>query len=435
MSSTETQRKTEPFSRIFIQHGPALRTFAAAAILTILLVSFRPFQPGGALNPGEGGDVLNQLGFGGVGAVSIVLLISFVDRRALASMLSPVWLVMLAFVFMSVQHALNPAAAFRAVMFMMMGVFGVLAALSLNSGADGFSRTLLVAGSVVLALSFAGIVLLPDVAKHTVFSEEPEHAGLWRGIYSHKNVAGPIMAGILFSGLFLFRRGMRWQGAGIAGAALIFLSNTGSKTSALLAPMVFLLVAGPGFLGMRRLAPFAVFLTICAFALATVGSVLFKPLEEMRQWISPGATFTGRTELWKFAFENIAQRPWTGFGFESFWFTPQIYYGELNRELDWDVRGAVHGHNGYVDIALTMGIPALIAAVLAMILTPLFDYARVQKTRENVLMADLFLMIFTFSALNAFLESFFFRRADPVWLLFLLAVFGLRMVSRFKVTS
>jgi O-antigen ligase len=435
MSSTETPRRTDPLSQLFIEHGAALRTFSAAALLTILLVSFRPFQPGGALKPGEGGDLLNQLGFGGIGAVSMILLICCVDRRALAAMVSPVWLVMLAFIFLSVQHSLNPAAAFRAVMFMMMGVLGVLAALSLNTGADGFSRTLMIAGTSVLALSFIGIILLPDVARHTVFSEEPEHAGLWRGIYSHKNVAGPIMASIVFSGLYVFRRGLRWQGAAMAGAALIFLSNTGSKTSALLVPMVFLLVAGPGLLGMRRLAPLAVFLTICVFALATVGTVLFEPLLDLREAVSPGTTYTGRTELWKFAFEHMAKRPWTGFGFESFWFTPEIYFGEPNRELEWDVRGAVHGHNGYVDIALTMGIPALIAAVSAMILAPLFDYARVRKTRENVLMADLFLMIFTFSALNAFLESFFFRRADPVWLLFLLAVFGLRMVSRFEVSK
>ena len=435
MSSTATLRRTEPLSQLIHEHGAALRTIAAAAILTILLVSFRPFQPGGALKPGEGGDILNQLGFGGVGAVSLILLICLVDRRALLAMVSPIWLVMLAFVFLSVQHSLNPPGAFRAVMFMMMGVFGILAALSLNKGADGFAKTLLTAGTVVLGLSFAGIFLMPDVARHTVFSEEPEHAGLWRGIYSHKNVAGPIMASMMFSGLYLFRRGMRWQGAAMAGAALIFLSNTGSKTSAMLAPMVFLLVAGPGFLGMRRLAPLAVFGTICVFALATVGTVLFEPLLDLREAVSPGTTYTGRTELWKFAFEHMAQRPWSGYGFESFWFTPEIYFGEPNRELEWDVRGAVHGHNGYVDIALTMGIPALLAGVCAMILAPLFDYARVQKTRENVLLADLFLMIFTFSALNAFLESFFFRRANPVWLMFLLSVFGLRLVSRFQVSK
>jgi O-antigen ligase len=433
MSSTAIQRKTELSDFLTAEKFASCRTFAAGFILTILLVSFRPFQPGGAGGASEGGDIINQLGFGAVGAASLFLMLSVVDRRVLVALISPWWALMMVFVLLSVQHSLNPPGAFRAVMFMMMGLLGVLSALSLAGGADGFSKVLAVACGTVLVLSFMGIVLLPDLAKHTVFSEEPEHAGLWRGIYSHKNVAGPVIAGISFVGLYLFRRGWRLMGLSLGIGALIFLSNTGSKTSALLSPMVILLVVGPGIFGARALASFSVFLTICAFALATVGTVLFKPLQELREWIAPGATYTGRTELWKFAFGNLADRPWTGFGFESFWFTPFVREGEKDISLDWDIRGAVHGHNGYVDIALTMGIPALCAALMALIIMPLADYARVQKTRENVLMADLFLMIFTFSALNAFLESFFFRRADPVWLLFLMAVFGLRLVSRFEV--
>ena len=52
-----------------------------------------------------------------------------------------------------------------------------------------------------------GLVLMPDVAKHNALSSEPEHAGLWRGIYSHKNVAGPVMAGMSFIGIYVLRRG------------------------------------------------------------------------------------------------------------------------------------------------------------------------------------------------------------------------------------
>jgi O-antigen ligase len=433
MSSTAIPRRTDLSAFLTADKFASWRTFAAGLILTILLVSFRPFQPGGAGGAGEGGDILNQLGFGAVGAGSFLLMLSVVDRRVLLSLISPWWALMLVFVLLSVVNSINPPGAFRAVMFMMMGLLGVLAVLSLAAGADGFSKILAFACGTVLVLSFLGIVLLPDLAKHTVFSEEPEHAGLWRGIYSHKNVAGPVIAGMSFAGLYLFRRGWRAAGLLIGAGALVFLSNTGSKTSALLSPMVILLVVGPGVFGARALASIGVFFTICVFALATVGTVLFKPLQELREWVAPGATYTGRTELWKFAFGNLADRPWTGFGFESFWFTPFVREGEKDISLDWDIRGAVHGHNGYVDIALTMGIPALCAALMALIIIPLIDYARVQKTRENVLMADLFLMIFTFSALNAFLESFFFRRADPVWLMFVLAVFGLRLVSRFEV--
>jgi O-antigen ligase len=433
MSSTAIPRKTDLLVFLTPERLSQLRTLAAGLILTILLVSFRPFQPGASAGLSEGGDILNQLGFGGVGAASLLLVLSFVDRRVLVSLISPWWVLMLCFVLLAVFNSLNPPGAFRAVMFMMMGVFGIMAVLSLTPSADGFSKMLVAAAGIVLMLSFAGIVLLPDVAKHTADGLESEHAGLWRGIYSHKNVAGPVIAGISFMGLYLFRRGWRLIGLALGIGALIFLSNTGSKTSALLSPMVILLVVLPGVFGARALASVGVFVTMCVFALATVGTVLFKPLQDLREAIAPGTTYTGRTELWKFAFGNLAERPLTGFGFESFWFTPFVREGERDISLDWDVRGAVHGHNGYVDIAVTMGIPALCVALLALIIVPLIDYARAQRTRENVLLADLFLMIFTFSALNAFLESFFFRRADPVWLLFLMAVLGLRLVSRFEV--
>ena len=40
-----------------------------------------------------------------------------------------------------------------------------------------------------------------------------------------------------------------------------------------------------------------------------------------------------------------------------------------------------------------------------------------------------FLMILAFTALNAFMETFFFRRGDPVWMLMVFAIVGLRRVS------
>ena len=46
---------------------------------------------------------------------------------------------------------------------------------------------------------------------------------------------------------------------------------------------------------------------------------------------------------------------------------------------------------------------------------------RIPHLKENIFLGDFFMMVLLFTALNAFLESFFFRRADPVWLFF---VFG-----------
>ena len=99
------------------------------------------------------------------------------------------------------------------------------------------------------------------------------------------------------------------------------------------------------------------------------------------------------------------------------------------------MRGVIHGHNGYVDIALTMGLPTLVFALITMLFVPAYDYAKCIRARENILLADLFMMIFTFSALNACLESFFFRRSDPVWLMFVMAAIGLRLTARVLVPS
>ena len=89
----------------------------------------------------------------------------------------------------------------------------------------------------------------------------------------------------------------------------------------------------------------------------------------------------------------------------------------------------VHGHDGYLDIAVTMGVPALCVAAYVFLVAPMRDYMRIPPLKENVYLGDFFMMVLLFTGLNAFLESFFFRRTDPVWMLFVLAVLGLRQVS------
>ncbi|TIS31402.1 MAG: O-antigen ligase family protein, partial [Mesorhizobium sp.] len=74
-------------------------------------------------------------------------------------------------------------------------------------------------------------------------------------------------------------------------------------------------------------------------------------------------------------------------------------------------------------------IPALCVAVYTFLVAPLRDYMRIPLRKEYIYLGDFFMMVVLFAALNAFLESFFFHRADPVWLLFVFGMFGLRQVS------
>src|SRR6185312_14241098 len=230
MSNTASLKRTEhaPLSAAFTREGVA--TAIAALLLTIVLVSFRPFQPDGSGTSGS--DIVNQIGFGALGAISAFCLLTLADPRTVRSLLSPSWLVMLVFFSLSVGRAIDPASALRAASFTLIGIMTMATVLALPRDAEAFSKVLVFTAAVVIGLSYIGLVVFPNEAMHTVNSSEPDQAGLWRGVFTHKNIAGPVMACFSFAGLYLFRRGRRWAGTAIFIAAMIFILNTGSKTTA-----------------------------------------------------------------------------------------------------------------------------------------------------------------------------------------------------------
>ena len=430
MSSTASLKRTEAARLLVGFSTRRITTVLSALIFAVAIISFRPFQPS-AGEVFEGGDIVNQLGFGTLGAISLFALAAFVDRRVLAALFSPWWAVLLGFLVLSILNATDPSAAMRAASFTVIGILAMATVLALPRDADAFSSALAFAGFAVVLLSYAGLVIFPDIAKHTADSLEPQHAGFWRGVFQHKNLAGPVMACFSFGGIYLYRRGWKGIGALLFATALFFMANTGSKTTAGLVPLAVGLVVLPGMIGMRLLTPVLFTLAVLGTGLATIGTVFIEPLGHLADQIAPGLTYTGRTALWQFSGEMIALKPWTGYGYESFWGTPFITEMDRSFDRDWDIRGIVHGHNGYLDIAVVMDVPALCVAVVTFLIVPLFDYMRTPLLRENVYLADFFMMILFFTALNAFLESFFFRRADPVWLFFVMALLGLRLVARF----
>ena len=169
--------------------------------------------------------------------------------------------------------------------------------------------------------------------------------------------------------------------------------------------------------------------------LATLGIVFIEPLKDLAHSLAPDLTYTGRVTLWEFGGEMLAKRPWLGYGYNSFWGSPWLLASDQPFDRAWDIRNYVHGHDGYLDLAITMGIPALVVAAFTFLVEPLRDYMRVPALKENVYLADYFMMVLLFTALNAFLETFFFRRADPVWLFFVFGILGLRLAARIPIRS
>lgn len=88
MSSIATRTRTDTRSDVAAQTDmrATIRTIAlviATITFCILLISFRPFNPLSAATDGDasGGDVINQLGFGCLGAVALLSLVMFADPK------------------------------------------------------------------------------------------------------------------------------------------------------------------------------------------------------------------------------------------------------------------------------------------------------------------------------------------------------------------
>ncbi|MBB3999362.1 O-antigen ligase family protein [Aureimonas pseudogalii] len=404
------------------------RTALATLMLSCLWVTMQPFQTK-FVEGATSGSPVNQLGYGLLALVGGLVLLTATPRPALRALASPVWIVMALVLVQSAAHSPTPDASLRAVLFALAAMTSATAVLCLTPSVAAFRLVLAGAALAVLGLCYGGIVALPGAAIHDASGPEAAHAGLWRGVYPHKNMAGPVMATLFFAGLYLLRCRWRLVGGAIAVLAAIFAIQTGSKTTAALLPAVAVLVTFGRMFGGRILPVAALAVLLAAMALLTLGAAISPVLYDGLQWILPGTTFTGRLDLWRFAIGVLGDRGWTGLGFESFWATPVVKGAEISMELSWDPRGIVNAHNGFLDVAIALGWPGLACAVAVIVVLPFRDFLRIGRGREEVRLGDFFLMVLAFSLLNAMLESFLFSRNNPVWISTWLAIVGLRLLA------
>jgi O-antigen ligase len=410
----------------------AFRSAVFVAILLAVWVSTRPFWTAPSDGTIPAADLLNQLTFSGL-AVAAMIGVWFADHRALRPLLQPSYAVLFLWLAASVFLSTQGAISFRA--FAFTGIVIVLAAslFVLPLRFAQFQNLLLGCALAIMGLAYFGVIALPDLGKHTDFDPfEPEHAGSWKGHYDHKNIAGAAMASFAIMGLYALRIGRRWTGIVLLAGGVIFLYFTKSKTALALLPFAMLL----GYLA-ERIPSFAVRLLLCLgpvllLLVLTLGGALVPEIAAFNKLVMKDPTFTGRFDIWRYGFEKLAERPWTGYGFEGFWQTSTTLQGESRLELAWAVEKIIHGHNSYLDIALTTGIPGLVLVLYTFLLKPVVDYHNCQPGEDNRKIATMFLTILIFISLGMCLETYYFRRADPVWFTLLIAVIGLRFTAAYR---
>lgn len=293
--------------------------------------------------------------------------------------------------------------------------------------AETFVTTLGAATTIAIALCFLGVLFIPDLAIHSLRDTvEQGLAGDWRGIFRHKNDLAPMAIHFSFIGLLLLRLGRPAWGGAIVTSALVLLFMSGGKSAALL--LIPALIGAALIVRSRHPALIAT-LAVGGLALVTVGSVAFPALAAITNHL-PDPTFTGRADIWQLALDAAERRPLTGYGYNVFWDTGVIYAVAGSNDTAAQVS---HAHNGFLDVAISAGLPGLILVLGWAGIAPLRHIMTIRRRAldhaEQALL-EFFVQGWLFTLLISSLEAVLFNRGDSIWFTGLLSIVCLRLWSR-----
>jgi O-antigen ligase len=410
------------------------KQFVFIGIFLYILIGIQPFKSLDSVSTFvdvEGSDALAMLFLMAI-AFSLVVIFYFYERDVFEIYNHPYIYLCVLWYFVCTFFAVDKALSLKRfiVSIILTILFSLLFALPKNI--HYFKVMLAVVVVIILTLCYFGVAVIPLNAIHqTIDRFEPQLAGDWRGIFQHKNVAGPLMCIFFICGLYFARALNRYFGWFICLLSAIFIVFSGAKT----ATALFLIAIIVAFMGLKFKSAFMRGLTLLSPMLMLltfgVGSVLFKQIGQFNALFMKDATFTGRTKIWEFALARIPDYKNFGYGFYSFWNSSAIKFGNEDPE-DWGGQLS-QGHNSFLDTSLYSGYVGIVLTALFLVVLPLRDISTILKKHKSTDLTVLFVRIWVFLMAVSGMESFFFAKIEVLWFMLVFTVFSLRCLALFSV--
>jgi O-antigen ligase len=404
-----------------------LRSLAFLGLLLLIFVGLDAFSPPplvsqfGGVNATSRGDTLRQILYLSVFGLA---LLGAVQRHG-ASALRAIPLVMgllLCWCLLSASWAEEPGIALRRAGLEVILVLSLLFSIDTIGAQRAFLLWRWVLAAVLL-VNFLSIPLIA-VARHLPGEVDPALVGNWRGLYGHKNIAGAVSA--ITALLFLFTQNGRrnWLGIAIALASLGFLVMTRSKSS--LGFLIPALVAGLVYrFGWRDSLSRAILTALAVLLISGLALLAVLDADTIAHVLEDPAEFTGRSAIWAAELRYIHDHPIFGAGFGSFADTGgrsplHDYIGG-----SW-VEAVSHGHNGYLQMLVTIGGVGFGLAMMVLIVQPLMAFWKLNWQGDSF--RPLLFALFVFLILHNVMESDFLEGDGVTWAAFLLMLGALRQV-------
>jgi len=397
------------------------------ATMLFYLVTLTPFIDLSAVATGDAAttksNAINQIVYLGLTA-ALWFTVFRSSARHLAARPRGILMVML--IWFGIVSALSaqPDLALKRVFLAMLTIVNGSALLLLPRSERQFAGMLALCCCVALALAYLGVALLPHVAIHQASEvREPMNAGLWRGHFAHKNAAAAAMVVISFVGLYLFGSGRRLVGGLMVLLAAVFLAQTGGKSA--IAALPGILAIAWAFERWRTIRAPMVVLGIAAFNVLTIGCAMSPTMRGFVAGLGVDPTFTNRIDIWKIGATAVLDRPLSGHGFQLFWQTDAMVH-KGGAAAGW-AYAAFNGHNAYLDMAITTGLPGLVLTLVLVVWLPLRAINRAEATANDPALTRLFVRIWLYGILAACVESLFFQSGSLIWFMLVVAIFGLHL--------
>lgn len=423
-----TIRRRERASAAAAAAWERLRWLSFVAVMIPLWLTPNPGATRFSDDPtaGREGTLLIQLLW--IGLLVFALLVTRERFTQLKRQIDITLLLLTGWCLLSTAFALVPDVSLRRFLLSAICVLLMILVFSNVGKMETIVRLLLAVCIAETITKYVFVFALPFYGIHQATGVEPHLAGLWRGQFAHKNMAGPICAVELVLIFYARRLAPIYILLPLALLEFVFLLKSGSKTPLFLILLVAVLArgllsvrSGPVLAGMV-LASLAILNTI---TLATVAS---DEARDIAGELIGDVTFTGRIELWRFLLHYTADYPMMGAGFQSFWQVGSLSPA-VTRGNSWVV-SAVYGHQGFLDTVVTIGIPGLFLTLLFVVVRPALDLAAIRQRNDPIL--RLFVTIWLFGLFTNGTESILLNRADGTWL-FLVA--SIVVIRRFRMND
>ncbi len=348
---------------------PALTVFRSQYMVLafILLIGFSVLSPSFLDNSGTGeGNLGRQLGYTLILLLTVFCIKPKPNLLALDVVPNNVLLV-IALCWLSLIWSINPDIAARRLIFLTIVTWNVF----ISVRQLGVARTVEALRYIllfVMLLNYAAVALWPSLGIHQLDElGDTGLAGDWKGVLLEKNMAGAVCVILLIVLVFgNIQRSARLNFL-LIPLTVFFLWKTGSKTG--MGTAVAALAGGAIFTSYRppyRLE-FILGFVVCSVAFAAVGYIYWDVISAP---LYREDTLTGRSQIWLALISFVKDNWLLGSGFGSFWsIGPESPINIYAQNQSW-VGTVDSAHNGFLELALQLGVPGSIVVVVALWLVP-----------------------------------------------------------------